>query len=94
MKKTIIPRSIKKSDLCIAFLFSLIVFAVGQQKEKTVQLPAVTVNQFNVVMQALQECDCPVKSTPALMQSFVNAAKTQQPEWFGIKPDSSKTKKP
>lgn len=34
-KKTIIPKGITKSDLCVAFLFSLIVFAVSQQKEKT-----------------------------------------------------------
>lgn len=87
----------KKRTVNILFalvICSVVIGAAFQQKEKTVQLPAVTVNQFNVVMQALQECDCPVKSTPALMQSFVDAAKTQQPSWFGIKPDSSKTKKP
>jgi hypothetical protein len=75
-----------------AVCFIAIGAAYQQPPEKTVQLPPVTVQQFNIIMQAFQECDCPVKSTPPLQQSFVDAARLQRPEWFGIKPDSAKKK--
>lgn len=79
------------TNILFALAASLVVTgAVYQQKEKTVQLPPITVQQFNIIMQAFQDCDCPVKSTPALQQSFINAARIQAPEWFGIKPDSTK----
>lgn len=86
----------KTTNLAYTAVACLItVGVVFQQKEKRVQLPAVTVQEFNIIMQAFQECDCPARSTAALSQSFLNSARTQAPDWFqGYKPDSSKTKKP
>jgi hypothetical protein len=63
-----------------------------QQPEKRVQLPPVTLKEYNVIITALQTCDCPSQTTPILFNSFVNAVKIQAPEWYGLKPDSAQKK--
>lgn len=64
--------------------------STSQQSEKRITLPPVTVSQLNIIVTALQTCDCPSKSTPELLNSFVSSARQQAPEWFGLKADSTK----
>jgi len=59
----------------------------AQQPAKRIQLPLVSLQDFNIVMTAFNECDCPQKSTTTLREAFLNAAQKQAPEWFqGYKP--------
>lgn len=72
-----------------AALFVVAGAVVSQQPEKKIQLPPITLKDFNIMAKAFDECDCPQKSTAVMWQGFVKAAQTQAPEWFGIKPDST-----
>lgn len=79
----------------LAFLVPVAFLVIGtvtrpQQTEKRITLPPVTASQLNIIVTALQTCDCPSKSTPELLNSFVGSARQQAPEWFGLKADTTK----
>lgn len=84
----------KKTNLAFAAAVTFITIGAihQQQPEKRVQLPAVTLKEYNVIITALETCDCPSQSTPVLYNSFVNAAKAQAPEWYGLKADTTQKK--
>ena len=86
----------KQIFLASGIIGLLCCFQIVRPPTQTVTLPPVTAQQLNIILSALEECDCPKKTTPELVNSFLAAARQQQPSWFPApaKVDTAKTKKP
>lgn len=77
-----------KKLFALCLLPALFSFQIAEKKLTIV----LTVQQAQIVLQGLSECDCPQKSTAEIKGIIVNEYNRQFPA--PVKVDSSKTKKP